>query len=170
MSQTKEDFEIIRQQINIETIANFLLQKDGRLYKYPGERTGSIHIYEGSRSFYDFGRCVGGDVIKLWSYIRGCDNWTALQEIRETFGLDTPNRANSRDLIRQQELARNQQKAAEKAAKRAWVRQVDQLKAQCKLYQAVLNSPHCEPLSWQWCTAKNNLATAAGKLDLLCNV
>lgn len=170
VSQTKEDFEIIRQQINIETIANFLLQKDGRLYKYPGERTGSIHIYEGSRSFYDFGRCVGGDVIKLWSHIRGCDNWTALQEIRETFGLDTPNRANSRDLIRQQELARNQQKAAEKAAKRAWVRQVDQLKAQCKLYQAVLNSPHCEPLSWQWCTAKNNLVTAAGKLDLLCNV
>lgn len=170
VSQTKEDFEIIRQQINIETVADYLLEKDGRLYKYPGERTGSIHIYEGSRSFYDFGRCVGGDVIKLWSHIRGCDNWTALQEIRETFGLDTPNRANSRDLIRQQELARNQQKAAEKAAKRAWVRQVDQLKAQCKLYQAVLNSPHCEPLSWQWCTAKNNLTTAAGKLDLLCNV
>lgn len=170
VSQTKEDFEIIRQQINIETVADYLLEKDGRLYKYPGERTGSIHIYEGSRSFYDFGRCVGGDVIKLWSHIRGCDNWTALQEIRETFGLDTPNRANSRDLIRQQELARNQQKAAEKAVKRAWVRQVDQLKAQCKLYQAVLNSPHCEPLSWQWCTAKNNLTTAAGKLDLLCNV
>lgn len=73
------------------------------------------------------------------------------------FGLDTPNRANSQQLIRQQELARKQQKAAEKAAKRAWVREVDQLKAQCNLYQAVLNSPHCEPLSWQWCTAKNNL-------------
>lgn len=86
------------------------------------------------------------------------------------FGLDTPNRANSQQLIRQQELARKQQKAAEKAAKRAWVREVDQLKAQCNLYQAVLNSPHCEPLSWQWCTAKNNLTTAAGKLDLLCNV
>ena len=69
------------------------------------------------------------------------------------FGLDTPNRANSRDLIRQQELARNQQKAAEKAAKRAWVRQVDQLKAQCKLYRAILDSCHCEPL-----------------LDLLCGV
>lgn len=86
------------------------------------------------------------------------------------FGLDTPNRANSRDLIRQQELARNQQKAAEKAAKRAWVRQVDQLKAQCKLYRAILDSCHCEPLSWAWCVAKNNLTTAAGLLDLLCGV
>ena len=86
------------------------------------------------------------------------------------FGLDTPNRANSQQLIRQQELLRQQQKAAQKAAKRAWVREVDQLKAQCKLYQAILDSGHCEPLSWAWCTAKNNLTTAAGKLDLLCNV
>ena len=86
------------------------------------------------------------------------------------FGLDTPNRANSRDLIRRQELARNQQKAAEKAAKCAWVRQVDQVKAQCKLYQAVLNSPHCEPLSWQWCIAKNALTAASGKADMLCGI
>lgn len=86
------------------------------------------------------------------------------------FGLDTPNRANSRDLIRQQELARQRQKAAEKAAKRAWVREIDRLKQQCSFCQAILNSEHCEPLSWAWCVAKNNLTTAAGKLDLLCNV
>lgn len=170
MSQTKEDFEIIRQQINIETVANYLLEKDGRLYKYPGERTGSIHIYEGSRSFYDFGRCVGGDVIKLWSHIRGCDNWTALQEIKKTFELDTPDKQYSKDLIQHQELARQHQKAAEKAAKRAWVREIDRLKQQCSFYQAILNSEHCEPLSWAWCVAKNNLTTAAGKLDLLCDI
>ena len=86
------------------------------------------------------------------------------------FNLNTPNRANSRDLIRQRELARQRQKAAEKAAKRAWVRQVDELKQQCSFYQAILNSEHCKPLSWAWCTAKNNLTTAAGKLDLLCGV
>lgn len=109
-------------------------------------------------------------MIKLWSHIRGCDNWTALQEIRETFGLDTPNKANSRDLIRRQELARQQQKAAEKAAKRAWVRQVDELKQQCLFYQAILNSEHCEPLSWQWCIAKNALTAASGKADMLCGI
>lgn len=170
MSQTREDFEIIRQQIGIETIAGYLLEKDGRLYKYPGEKTASVRIYPETQSFYDYGRGHGGDCIALWSHVKGVDSWAALCQIREMFNLNTPNRANSRDLIRQQELARQQQKAAEKAAKRAWVREVDQLKAQCNLYQAVLNSPHCEPLSWQWCTAKNNLTTAAGKLDLLCNV
>lgn len=170
MSQTREDFEQIRQQISVETIADYLLQKDRRLYKYPGEQTGSVKLYPDSNTFYDFGRGCGGDCVKLWSHIKGCDNWTALQEIRETFGLDTPNRANSRDLIRQRELARQRQKAAEKAAKRAWVRQVDELKQQCLFYQAILNSEHCEPLSWAWCVAKNNLTTAAGKLDLLCGV
>lgn len=170
VSQTREDFEIIRQQIGIETIAGYLLEKDGRLYKYPGEKTASVRIYPETQSFYDYGRGHGGDCIALWSHVKGVDSWAALCQIREMFNLNTPNRANSRDLIRQQELARQQQKAAEKAAKRAWVREVDQLKAQCNLYQAVLNSPHCEPLSWQWCTAKNNLTTAAGKLDLLCNV
>lgn len=170
MSQTKEDFEIIRQQIGIETVADHLLKKDGRLYKFPGERTASIRIYPETQSFYDYGRGRGGDCVALWSHVKEVDSWTALCQIKEMFNLNTPDRANSRDLIRQQELLRQQQKAAQKVAKRAWVREVDQLKAQCKLYRAILDSGHCEPLSWAWCVAKNNLTTAAGKLDLLCNV
>ena len=166
----REDFEQIRQQIGIGAVADYLLEKDGRLYKFPGERTGSIKLYPDSNTFYDFGRGCGGDSVKLWSHIKGCDSWAALQEIRKMFGLDTPDKQCSRDLIRQQELARQQQKAAEKAAKRVWVRQVDQLKQQCSFYQAILDSGHCEPLSWAWCVAKNNLTTAAGKLDLLCGV
>lgn len=166
----REDFERIRQQIGIEAVADYLLQKRGRMYIYPGEKTGSVKLYPDSNTFYDFGRGVGGDVVRLWSHIKNCDSWTALQEIKKTFGLDTPDKQYSRDLIRQQELLRQQQKAAEKAAKRAWVRQVDELKQQCSFYQAILNSEHCEPLSWAWCVAKNNLTTAAGKLDLLCDI
>ncbi|RHE41764.1 hypothetical protein DW740_00125 [Blautia obeum] len=166
----KEDFEVIKEQIGIETIADHLLEKDGRLYKFPGERTGSIHIYEGSRSFYDFGRCVGGDVIKLWSHIRGCDNWTALQEIRETFGLSAPNRAYSRDLIRKQEEARRQQIEAKKQEKKRWRIEVDRLKAESSFYQAILEGEHCKPLSWTWCTCQNRLTVAQGLLDLLCGI
>lgn len=53
-----------RQQISIETIAGYLLQKQGSMYIFPGERTGSIKLYSSSNTFYDFGRGVGGDVIK----------------------------------------------------------------------------------------------------------
>lgn len=168
--RTKQDFEEIKAQISVETIADHLLEKDGRLYKFPGERTGSIHIYEGSRSFYDFGRCVGGDVIKLWSHIRGCDNWTALQEIRETFGLSAPDRKNSRELIAQQQEARKRQQEAKKQKQERWVHQVDQLKAEAELLSGILSSGHCELLSWLWCVCQNRLTTVNIQLDLLCGI
>ena len=98
---TREDFEQIKQQIEIETIANHLLEKQGHLYKFPGERTASIRVYSTTQSFYDFGRGCGGDVIRLWSHVRGVDSWTALKQIRECFGLNTPNKQYSRAMIEQ---------------------------------------------------------------------
>lgn len=109
-------------------------------------------------------------MIKLWSHIRGCDNWTALQEIRETFGLSAPNRAYSRDLIRKQEEARRQQIEAEKDAKRQWIKDVDALKAEVELLSGILSSGHCKPLSWLWCVCQNRLTTVEGLLDLLCGI
>ena len=112
--RTKQDFEEVKQLVSIEVVANLLLRKQGRMYIYPGEKTGSIRIYPATQSFYDFGRSTGGDVIRLWSHIKDCDSWTALCQIRETFGLSAPNRAYSRDLIRKQEEARWQQIEAKK--------------------------------------------------------
>lgn len=145
------------------------MKKQGKNYIFPSEKTASIRIYPATQSFYDFGRAIGGDSVKLWSHVRGCDSWTALKEIRLTFGLSAPNRACSRDLIRKQEEARRQRIDAEKEAKREWVQEVDQLKAECELYQAILDSGHFEPLSWAWCLCKNWLL-ANGKLDLLCEI
>lgn len=151
-------------------MANYLLEKQGHSYKFPGERTASIRIYPATQSFCDFGRGVGGDAIRLWSHVKGCDSWTALKEIRETFGLNTPDRKSSKTLITQQEQARKRQQESEKEAKRQWVRQVDELKVECELYQAILDSGHFEPLSWAWCLCKNWLTTVNIQLDLLCNV
>lgn len=171
MSKAREDFEAVAQQVSIESVAEYLgLQKDGKMYKYPGEKTASVKIYPESNSFYDFGRGVGGDCVKLWSHVRGCDSWTALKQIRECFGLNTPNRAHSRDLIRKQESARRQQIEAEKQEKKLWRIKVDALKGECQLYQAILDSEHCKPLSWTWCACQNRLTTVNIQLDLLCNV
>lgn len=54
------------------------------MYIYPGEKTGSIKLYPESKSFYDFGRCMGGDCVRLWSHVRGCDSWQALRRIPVT--------------------------------------------------------------------------------------
>lgn len=170
MLRTREDFDLIRKQINIETVADYLMQKQGRMYIYPGEKTASIRIYAETQSFYDFGRCTGGDVIRLWSHVRDVDSWTALCQIREIFGLNTPDRKNSRDLIRQQEQAHKKQIEAEQAEKRRWRLQVEALQGECELYQGILDSGHCEPLSWLWCICQNRLTSASGKVDLLCGI
>jgi len=167
---TREDFDLIRQQISIEAAASYLLKKQGRMYIYPGEKTASIRIYAETQSFYDFGRCTGGDVIRLWSHVRDVDSWTALCQIREIFGLNAPDRKNSRDLIRQQEQARQKQQQAEKVKKRRWRLQVEALQRECEFYQDILDSGHCEPLSWLWCICRNRLTAAEGQLDLLCGI
>lgn len=140
------------------------------MYIYPGERTASIKIYPESNSFFDFGRCAGGDCVRLWSHVRGCDSWTALKEIRSTFGLSAPDKQHSWDLIRQQEETRRQQIEAEKDAKRQWIKDVDALKAEVELLSGILSSGHCKPLSWLWCVCQNRLTTANIQLDLMCNV
>lgn len=169
--ETREDFKAVAQQVSIESVAKYLgLQKDGKLYKYPSEKTGSVKLYPESNSFFDFGRSIGGDSVKLWSHVRGCDSWTALKEIRSTFGLSAPNRAYSRDLIRKQEQARRQQIEAKKQEKRLWRMEVDTLKSECQFYQEILEGEHCKPLSWTWCTARNRLTAMTGQLDLLCGI
>ena len=170
MIKRREDFELIRQQIDIETVANYLLEKQGKNYVYPDEKTASIKLYLDSNSFFDFGRGVGGDCIKLWAHICRVDGWTALCQIKTIFGLNTPDRRNSRALIEQQEQARRQQLEVKKQKQEQWVQEVDRLKTECELYQAILESGHLEPLSWAWCLCKNWLTSASGRLDLLCGI
>lgn len=109
-------------------------------------------------------------MIRLWSHVRGVDSWTALKEIRSTFGLNAPDKAHSRAMIEQQEKARKRQLEAEKKAKEHWRREVDRLKAEVSFYQAILDSEHCRPLSWLWCTCQNRLTIVQIQLDLLCGV
>lgn len=144
------------------------MQKQGKNYIFPGEKTGSVHIYPATQSFYDFGRACGGDCIKLWSHIKGCDSWQALREIQECFGLNAPDKQHSRAMIEQQEQARQRQLEAQKQAKRRWVREVDALKTEASFYWAILESEHCRPLSWLWCTCQNRLTIVQIQLDLLC--
>lgn len=140
------------------------------MYIFPGEHTGSVKVYASTQTFYDFGRGVGGDCIRLWARVRGVDNWQALQEIKETLGIDAPGKAYSRDAIKVAEETRRQQLEDKKQKQRQWVQEVDQLKVEVSLLSGILESGHLEPLSWSWCLCQNWLTLASGKLDLLCGV
>ena len=49
------EIEILKRQIRIEDIADYLLGEPARvMYRFPGERTPSIKVYTDTNSFYDF--------------------------------------------------------------------------------------------------------------------
>ncbi len=171
----QENFENIRSQVDIENIAIHLMGRPERgMFKYPDEKTASLKIYPKTQSFYDFGRNTGGDCIRLWSHVRGCDNWTSLQEICALYGistdLNTADRKSITERIRRQEKAQEKRRQAERRERKQWVMQVDRLKAQEELYNNLLESPHIQPFSDVWCWLINLKQIVSYRLDCLCGI
>lgn len=171
----KENFEIIKAQVCIESVAQYLLgQPVHGLYRFPGERTPSIKIYKETGSFFDFGRAKGGDAVALWAHVRNCDNWTALQELSAVFGVPTAlNETDKENIvakIKRQEKAQKEREQAEKCKWKQWIMQVDRLHEELELYDNLLNSPHIPPLSWVWTWCMNGKQLAEYKLDYLCGI
>lgn len=171
----KKNFEIIKAQVCIESVAKYLLgQPVHGLYRFPGERTPSIKIYKETGSFFDFGRAKGGDAVALWAHVCNCDNWTALRELSAVFGismaLNETDKENIVAKIKRQEKAQKEREQAEKRKRKQWVMQVDRLHEELELYDNLLNSPHIPPLSWVWTWCMNGKQLAEYKLDYLCGV
>lgn len=170
-----EKFKIFREQVHIQDVATHLLGEPIKgMHKFPGEKTASLKIYPETQSFYDFGRNTGGDCIRLWSHVRGCDNWTSLQEICALYGISTDlNTADGKSIagrIKAQEMAQKERRQAEKRRQKRWVMQVDRLHEELELYDNLLNSPHIPPLSWVWTWCMNGKQLAEFKLDHLCGI
>lgn len=52
------------------------------------DRTASLALYPGSDRFCDFANGnLSGDCIAFVSYVRGCNNWEALQILKDFYGL-----------------------------------------------------------------------------------
>lgn len=170
-----EDFKIFRKQVHIQDVATYLLGKPCRgMYRFPGERTPSIKVYPETNSFYDFGRGIGGDCVRLWSHVKGCDNWTALQEVAAVFGISTAlNETDKENIvakIKRQEKAQKEREQAEKRRQKRWVKEVERLQEWRKLCQDLLDSGHLPPFCdvRSWCYSEIQIADH--KLDILCEV
>lgn len=165
----REDFENVKQRVDIRNLATMLLgQPIRQMYRYPGERTGSVKIYPQTQTFYDFGRGVGGDCIRLWAYIRHVDNWTALKEIKALYGLSYELDQNIKQCIRQQEKAREAARWAEEERKAAWRSEVDFWKKISESCDMIIR--RSAEFSDEWCWAINQRQLAAYRLDDLCGL
>ena len=171
----KENFESVKAQVDIKDIATYLLGKPCQgMYRFPGERTASIKIYPDTQSFFDFGRNIGGDSIRMWSHVKGCDNWTALQELSAVYGvstdLNTADRKSIAERIEAQKAAQKEREQDEKRRQKQWVMQVDRLKAQEELCNNLLESPYIQPFSDVWCWLINLKQIVSYRLDCLCEI
>lgn len=170
-----ETFKIFREQVYIQDVAPRLLGEPIRgMFRYPGEKTASLKIYPETQSFYDFGRGVGGDSIRLWSHVKGCDNWTALQEMAALYGisltLNETDRENIIAKIKRQETAQREREQIRKRRQGQWVKEVERLQEWRKLCQNLLDSGHLPPFCdvRSWCYSEIQIADY--KLDVLCGV
>ena len=166
----RENFEEVKAVIHIEGVANHLLGEPVKgMYRYPGEKTPSIKIYPKTKSFFDFGRGIGGDAIRLWSHVRQVDSWIALSEIKSAYGIsDSPDKENIRQRIRQQEQANEVARKDKKRHAEAWRRQVDTCKRRINALYIIQR--HSEPFSDAWCRAVNQKQMEEYRLDFLCSV
>lgn len=171
----QEDFENIGINVKIEDVALHLLGKPERgMFRYPGERTASLKIYPVTNSFYDFGRGIGGDCVRLWSHVKKCDNWTALQEVAVVFGVSaTLNEKDRKDIaerIKTQERAQKEREQAEKRKRKQWIKEVERLQEWRKLCQDLLDSGHLPPFCdvRSWCYSEIQMTDY--KLDILCGI
>lgn len=164
----RKDFKEVKAEVHIEDITAHLLGKPVRgMYRYPGEKTPSIKVYPQSQSFYDYGRGLGGDSIRLWAHVCQVDNWTALQSIKAFYGLESmPNKENIRQKIRQQEEVQKAAKQSEKRSKTEWLRKVDTCKMRIEALDII--QQRSEPFSDAWCMAVNQKQMEEYQLDLLC--
>ena len=171
----KKNFEIIKSEVNINNVATRLLGKPIRgMYRFPGERTPSIKVYPETQSYYDFGRGSGGDCIRLWSHVKGCDNWTALSQISALYGLSTALNEKNRESIvaniKAQETAQKKREQDEKRKRKQWVIEVNRLQEWRRLCQNLLDSGHLPPFCYVrgWCYSEIQMADY--QLDILCGI
>lgn len=171
----KENFEIIKAQVCIESVAQYLLgQPVHGMYRFPNEKTPSIKIYSKTGSFFDFGRGIGGDCIRLWSHVKGCDNWQALNEIAALYDistdLNTEDGKNIAERIKARETAQRERERTQKREYERWVREVERLQEWRKLCQDLLDSGHLPPFCdvRSWCYSEIQIADH--KLNVLCGI
>lgn len=169
----RQEFEQVKNLIDIESVAVYLMGEStrGEMFRYPNEKTASIKIYPESQSFYDFGRGIGGDCVRLYSHVKNISNWDALRELCALYGINMTNGGGDiQKEIKQQEMAQKAQRDAEKQRKRRWVKEVDKLKAEVEKYDALMTSEHVPKTSdvFKWCLEYKQLAEY--RLDAMCGI
>lgn len=136
----KSDFITIKQQLPgiVRVVSDFYAEpkRKGSVYfvKSPAthDRTASLAIYPNSNRFCDFANGNhSGDIIGFISYVKGVNNWEALQTLKDFYGLADSREQDRQEAQRRIQLQQEQERRKEErrqAFYRALWEQIDALK------------------------------------------
>lgn len=176
----KSDFIIIKQQLPgiIRVVSDFYQtpRKKGSVFfvKSPAthDKTHSLALYPDSNRFTDFANGnYSGDAISFVSYIRGINNWEALQALKDFYGLadarEQDRQEARRRILLQQEQER-QKEERKKQFRQALYGCISSLKQWAYIYNTALEKCLYGAFSGMWCYCVNELEKINYWLDILC--
>lgn len=176
----KEDFVTVKQNIPgiCKVSTDFYLTPKRRgvnfFVKSPvtSDQTWSLCLYPSNNRFCDFANGnMSGDAIGFISYVKGINNWQALQILRDFYGLSGSSERNREEIQRK---IKSQQERERRAAKRkaefrtALSVCIEDLQSWAGIYKTAIEKQLFEPFSDLWCYCVDGLQKANYQLDILC--
>lgn len=178
----KEDFINVRQELShigiVRVASDFYMtpkRKGARLFvKSPTNHDSdwSLCLFS-NNTFKDFSDGRAGDIIGFISYIKGVNNWQALEELRAFYGLTNAREQDKQEARRKIELQKQkeQKKAERQQAFRCAVNaEIDRLKQWVEIYSLASAKGLFEPFSELWAYCINERQKEEYKLDILCGI
>lgn len=173
----KEDFTTIKKQLpGICRIASdfyFTPRRNGSNFfvKSPitHDKTWSLCLYPSNNRFCDFANGgLSGDSIAFVAYIRGCNQWQALKDLRAFYGLADSREQEGQEaqrriwLQQQEERKKVERKQVFYTALRGEIDRLKRWADSCRLAKSLY-----EPFSNMWMYCMNELQKIEYKLDVL---
>lgn len=176
----KSDFITIKQQLPgiVRVVSDFYQtpRKKGSVFfvKSPAthDRTASLAIYPNSNRFCDFANGnLSGDIIGFISYVKGVNNWQALQTLKDFYGLTDSREQDRQEAQRRIHLQQEQERQKEERKQTFYAAlsgKIDDLKCWEGIYRTSIEKRLFEPFSDTWAYCVNELQKTEYRLDILC--
>ncbi len=180
----KSEFIIAKEELNqigiTKICSDFYIEpkKEGSVFftKSPStqDKTFSLALYPNSNRFCDFANGnYSGDVVGFVSYIKGINNWQALQELKSFYGLIDSREVDKQEIrqrIQLQQREKCKKSKRQQEFKTALFGEIDRLKRWENIYKVIMKKQIYAPFTNEWCYCIKEQQQINLKLDILCAV
>lgn len=136
------------------------------------DKTASLALYPNTNRFCDFANGgASGDCISFVAYVRGCNQWEALKELRGFYGLTDSREQDRQEAQRRIQLQQEQEHKREERKQAFYMAlydEIDRLKSWVAIYKTAIEKRLYESFSDLWTYCMEELQKIDYRLDILC--